>query len=93
MFRFPFDWKTPFGYIFVITFESIVAYLLLLIAALEMGFGFALMCVFFGFSKDIQADLIDFNKFVRMKNGLKMQIYKKMCELSQYQSDIKQLSL
>lgn len=61
--RLPIDWKTPFGYLFVVICEAICAFYTTIFCACNLGFPVAFCWILLAFAKDIYFKLIALNKY------------------------------
>lgn len=88
----PFNWRTPIGYFSALKYEISVGIYMNIVSTMELGFVFAFGWIFFAFTEEIQTDLIELSKENKTKGKCEIKIIKRVCNLTQYYSDVKQLS-
>lgn len=98
--RFPFDWKTPIGYIVAIIFQSILMCITTMNCTCAILFPIA-HCVFLiTFCFDLQKELRTLNKIIKSKCGENkkrptnryIEIKKQLSKIIQFQCEAKELS-
>lgn len=99
-FRWPFDWKTPFNYIAVVIFQSIAAYIIILILLCTILIPVA-HCVFImAFCSDLRNDVRVLNVLIKIESGRNqsikrndiIEIKKELCKNIEFYCSVKQLS-
>lgn len=88
--RFPFDWKTPFGFLMAIFSQMFGALFIVVIAMQVMNLVYESCWFFVAIARDLTKELAEFNKDVRPSNGNREQMTKRFCKLAQTFSDAKQ---
>lgn len=88
--RFPFDWKTPFGYLVAFALQSSGCICISWVYAQFTSFLFG-SCWFFIFvAKDITTDFDTFNADVKSQDGNRQKLRENFCNLIEIFSDAKQ---
>lgn len=88
--RFPFDWKTPLGYLVAIALEYVVVSYVLLIAACLIIFGISAYLYIIALSKCIKGSLFAIGR--RTQNKRNRHISDRFIEFAQFHGQVKQLS-
>lgn len=98
--RWPFDWKTPLNYIAVVVFQSIAAYIIILILLCTILIPVA-HCVFImAFCSDLRNDVRVLNEIMKIGSGKNqsiqtndiIEIKRKLCKNIEFQYSVRQLS-
>lgn len=89
--RFPFNWRTPFGYFIAYSIQCATAFTALCCFIPLLCFLFGSCYLFITFVEDITIDLCHFNATVSTKYSEKM-LTKNFCNIIQLHSDVKELS-
>lgn len=98
--RYPFNWKTPFGYIAAMSFQLFIFIISLIICFSSMLFPIS-FCVFLtAFCEDLENDLHEQNENLRIHSAPKIgqtnanrnEMKQKICDIIRFHCDAKQLS-
>lgn len=104
IFSFPFNWKSPFGYIVAVSLQAFGMYFISMISFCAILFIIS-QCEFsITFSLDIEEQFRMLNKSIEFQSekkkkkekppmGLNIEIEKQLCEIIRFECDIKQLSV
>ena len=91
--RFPFDWKTPIGYLMALSTEYLIGLLLTYSGVTLLNFSIGVYLMLISLSEDIQCDLQFFNDHANQNNKDKnSQIAKEFGELIHFHAEVIQLS-
>lgn len=89
--RFPFNWKNPIAYLFVVVFEYISSVAMLFVAATLVSYAIRFYLWLLSMTADINCDLESINKNAGIKK-LRCKIVKQFSELIEFHSKVLQLS-
>lgn len=89
IYRFPFDWRTPLGYVFAIIFVIIAGACTQIFISLILCFHVGFCWLIISFVKDITTDL---NVLTNQGGQSRKQLIKKFYEIMDLYSNVKQLS-
>lgn len=92
MFRFPFDWTTPFGYSMAWSIEGISAISTVLMGAPPLCFLIGACTLLSAFAKDITNDLVNFSAITIASKHSIQALTIRFSNILQMYADIKQLS-
>lgn len=90
VFRFPFDWRTPFQYPLALFFEAVSAFYTTIFCTSGLVFLIAFCWIILAFAKDIYLKLIALHKCYNKNNKNDLKFMKKLCRLIQMQQNGKQ---
>lgn len=89
LFRLPFDYKTPFGFLLVSVLQFLSAYYFVLVTVFTLAFFITSCFTWIATVDDIKADINSLNEIVKSKgNGKKLKV--KLREIITFNVDIKQ---
>lgn len=92
IFRLPFNWRTPFGYLVALTAQSLAAVSTLLCGTTAMSFGIGTCWLFINMAKDIISDFEQLNVADYSKKTSPTKAMQHFCNIVQCYADLKQLS-